>query len=60
MSSLCSLQLLQEQFMGRPETAQVNGTIIGDHGEQHPAGKTLGECIGDADVEQDLALPCGS
>ena len=42
--------------MGRLEAAQVNGTIIGDHGEQHPAGKTLGECIGDADVEQDLAL----
>ena len=43
--------------MGRLEAAQVNGTIIGDHGEQHPAGKTLWRrCIGDADIEQDLAL----
>ncbi|MNO54959.1 hypothetical protein D3C76_454400 [compost metagenome] len=49
-------QLLQQQLVGRFETAQVDGAVVGDDGEQHPAGEALGECIGDADVEQDLAL----
>ncbi len=34
----------------------MDGAIIRDDGEQHPAGQTLGEGIGNADIEQDLAL----
>ncbi|MNH11003.1 hypothetical protein D3C79_705060 [compost metagenome] len=49
-------QLLQQQLVSRFEAAQVDGAVIGDDREQHPTGEALGECIGDADVEQDLAL----
>ncbi len=56
MSSLCSLSCSSSSFVSRFEAAQVDGAVIGDDGEQHPTGETLGECIGDADVEQDLAL----
>ncbi len=31
-------QLLQQQLVGRFEAAQMDGAIIGDDGEQHPAG----------------------
>ncbi len=49
-------QLFQQQLVGRFEAAQVDGAIVGNNREQYPAGEAFGERIGDADVEQYLAL----
>ena len=53
-------QLLQEQFMGRLEAAQVNGTVIRITESSTRLARRL-ESIGDAHIEQcDLAPSCGS